>query len=192
MINRPSLLRRIVTTLFVAYVTANGALVAVGLSDHVARADLALVLGSKVAPDGTLSRRLQARLDEALRLHRQGLFGMIVVSGAVGQEGRDEAAAMKGYLVAQGVPADSVIADSAGVNTYASARNVKAILAERGLRSVLVISQYFHVPRSRLALARFGIAPLYWSHARHFEWRDLYSIPRELVGLVRYAMRSYG
>jgi vancomycin permeability regulator SanA len=189
--NRSRLLVRGVTALLVAYVAANGALVGIGLSDHVARADIALVLGSKVASDGTLSRRLEARLDEALRLRGQGLFDLIVVSGAVGQEGRDEAAAMKGYLVAKGVPADSILTDSAGMNTFASARNLKAILAARRLQSVLVISQYFHVPRCRLALARFGIAPIYWSHARHFEWRDLYSIPRELVGIVRYAVGSY-
>jgi uncharacterized SAM-binding protein YcdF (DUF218 family) len=57
--------------------------------------------------------------------------------------------------------------------------------------SVFVVSQYFHLPRARLALERFGISPVYSAHAHFFEWRDLYSSPRELAGYVRYYLRSY-
>ena len=98
---------------------------------------------------------------------------------------------MRDYLVAHGVPADRVVVDSSGATTYASARATARIVRERHLQSVFVISQYFHIPRARLALGRFGIAPVYSAAPRYFEWRDLYSAPRELVGYVSYSLRSY-
>jgi vancomycin permeability regulator SanA len=168
-----------------------GLLLCDGLNDELGSADVGLVLGNTVHPDGTPSRRLAARLERALDLYRQGVFPLIIVSGARGGEGHDEAVVMRGYLVGRGVPPEHVLVDSAGVTTYASARNVQKLLHERHLRSVLLISQYFHVPRAKLALKRFGVSPVYSAHARFFEARDLYSIPRELVGYLHYSLRSY-
>ena len=58
-------------------------------------------------------------------------------------------------------------------------------------RSVCVVTQYYHVPRSRLAMRRFGISPVYSVHARYFEWRDLFSICREVAGWAKYTLRRY-
>ncbi|MHA3771506.1 YdcF family protein [Verrucomicrobiota bacterium sgz303538] len=170
---------------------AVGALVWDGLSDEIGTADLGLVLGNTVYPDGTPSPRLAARLDRALELYRQGTFPLILVSGARGKEGHDEASVMRDYLVSRGVPSTHVLVDSAGYTTFATAKNTHTLMNQRQLRSVLVVSQYFHVPRAKLALMRFGIPTVYSAHARFFEARDLYSIPRELVGFLRYAVRAY-
>jgi uncharacterized SAM-binding protein YcdF (DUF218 family) len=109
----------------------------------------------------------------------------------VGVEGFDEAAVMRDYLVAHGVPTDAVIVDSAGVTTLASARNTLALARQHQFQSILVVSQYFHIPRSRLALRRFGIATVYSAHANYFEGRDLYSSFRELFGYLSYLFRNY-
>jgi vancomycin permeability regulator SanA len=166
-------------------------LMAVGLRDEVGKADVALVLGSKVERDGTPSPRLRARLDKTLELYRAGNFPAIIASGGVGKEGYDEAVVMRDYLVAHGVPQDRVIVDRGGTTTFASARNTLQIAQERKFRSVFVVSQYFHVPRARLALSRFGISTVYSAHAPYFEMRDIYSSPRELFGYLRYYFRSY-
>jgi vancomycin permeability regulator SanA len=162
-----------------------------GLHDDVHPADLGVVLGNTVFPDGTPSPRLAARLDRTLELHREGMFHWVLVSGATGKEGRDEALAMRDYLLRNGVPAAQVLVDSDGHTTFATAANASALMKQHGLRSALVISQYFHVPRVRLALQRFGVAKVYSAHARYFELRDIYSVPRELIGFVRYILRSY-
>ena len=81
--------------------------------------------------------------------------------------------------------------DSAGITTFASAKNTARIMQETGITIVLVVSQYFHIPRAKLALHKFGISPVYSAHARYFEPRDLYSIARELPGFVKYAFRDY-
>ena len=108
---------------------------------------------------------------------------MIIVSG--GNKGADEAEVMGDYLRAHGVPANRLIEDKSGVNTFASAHDTLAIMRHLKFHSVFVVSQYFHVPRARLALERFGNLRrgLHSAHAHYFEWRDLYSSPRELAGV---------
>jgi vancomycin permeability regulator SanA len=170
-------------------VAATAALVGDGLHDEIAPADVGLVLGNTVHRDGTPSRRLAARLDRTLELYRAGTFPLVIVSGARGREGWNEAAVMRDYLAARGVPLERVVVDSAGVNTWASALHTQRLMEQRRLRVALVITQYFHVPRARLALKQAGVPVVCSAHARHFELRDLYSIPRELIGLVRYGLR---
>lgn len=172
-------------------VLATGALVVDGLRDRLAKADIGLVLGNKIEFDGTPSPRLKARLDRSAELFRDGWFPLILASGGVGAEGFDEAVVMRDYLVAHGVPEDRILVDSSGVNTYASARATERILRERKLKSVFVVSQYFHIPRARLALARFGIEPVSSAAPRYFEWRDFFSVPRELAGYVTYSLRDF-
>jgi len=72
-----------------------------------------------------------------------------------------------------------------------SAKKTLQIVRQQKLKSVLVISQYYHIPRARMALTRFGISEIYSSHARFFETRDVYSVPRELLGYIRYIFRHY-
>lgn len=167
------------------------ALVWDGLHDEVHAADLGIVLGNTVHSDGTPSPRLAARLERTLELYRQGMYPWILVSGAVGKEGRDEALVMREYLLERGVPEAQILMDSAGFTTYATAANARAMMKERGLKTALVVSQYFHVPRARFALQRFGVEKVYSAHAQHFEWRDFYSTPRELIGLLSYAFKTY-
>lgn len=162
-----------------------------GLCDRLGKADVALVLGSKVELDGTPSVRLRARLDRTLELYRQGYFPAVIASGGVGREGYDEAVVMKDYLVSHGIPEDHVMVDGKGDTTFMSARNTLEIMRKRELGSVLVVSQYFHLPRSRMALKRFGITTVYSAHAHLFELRDFYSAPRELFGFLSYFFRKY-
>ncbi|MDD2725442.1 MAG: YdcF family protein [Methylovulum sp.] len=157
-----------------------------GLQDRLGHADAALVLGNTVNPDGTPSPRLKARLDKTLALYQMGYFHTIISSGAVGKEGHDEAVVMKNYLLAHGVAATGIIADSRGNNTLASSQNTLQILKQRNLTSVLVVSQYFHLPRSRWMLTRCHISSVYSAHADYFEWRDVYSTLRETIAFLSY------
>jgi vancomycin permeability regulator SanA len=168
------------------YALAAGAIVVSGLRDDIRPADVAVVLGNEVMPDGTPHPRLAARLDAALALYDSGVVKNVIVSGGIGLEGFDESAVMKRYLVGRGIPAARIVADSLGLTTAATARNAAAIMRRNRWSSAVVVSQYFHIPRCRLALRRAGIAPVYSAHARYFEPRDLYSIAREVVGYPAY------
>jgi vancomycin permeability regulator SanA len=161
-----------------------------GQFDHVGKSDLGVVLGNKVERNGQPSLALKARLDETLLLYRRGLFPLVMVSGAHGKEGFDEGTVMKRYLVARGVPEAAVIADNEGENTWATAHNATALMRARGLKSALVVSQYYHTPRTRLAFSRFGVKSLYWAHARYWNWRDVYAVPREVAGWGEYLFKT--
>ncbi len=117
------------------------------------------------------------------------MFKNIIVSGGLGREGFDEAVVMKNHLLNRGAPQDKIFVDSLGVTTAATARNAAAIANERHWSSVFVISQYFHIPRCRLALSQAGINHVYSAHARYFELRDIYSIFREVIGYLAYVGR---
>jgi vancomycin permeability regulator SanA len=162
-----------------------------GTHDELGRADLAVVFGNRVEPDGTPSTRLQARLDRALELYRQGWCRFILVSGGLGKEGHNEAVVMQHYLRDHGIPDEHIFLDPDGINTYHTARHTARLMREQGWQGVIAVSQYFHIPRTRLALSRFGIEPVYTAHARLIHWRDGYSIVREVVGWCYYALRPY-
>ena len=162
-----------------------------GLHDRPGRADVALVPGNMVKPDGQPYELLQNRLDRALEQYRHGDYPLIIVSGGFDQPGGDEAIAMRAYLVARGVPEKQIVVDSQGLNTYASARFTARLLREHGWRSVCVVTQYYHVPRTRLALRRFGVEPRYSAHAQEPGPLGADHLLHEMAGLVEYAVRSY-
>lgn len=184
--------RRLLATaagLCAAVVLAAAALVAAGLLADAPRADVAVVLGNTVAPDGRPSPRLAARLDRAYDCYAAGRCRVVFVSGGVDPAGHDEAAVMRDYLIARGVPADRVVADSLGNDTWATAIHASAYMREHGYASAIAITQYFHVPRTMLALRRHGVPQVGGASPRFAEARDLYSILRELPAIAWYAAR---
>src|ERR1051325_9050812 len=188
---RKKLLLAPLVLLPVAFLSGAALIVADGLRDDIRPADVAIVLGNTVESDGRPSARLRARLDKAVELYRGGMFGHVIVSGGVGAEGFNEAEVMKRYLVSQGVPEGCIIADGEGLTTSQTARNAARLMKERGWQSALVISQYFHISRTRLAVERYGGRPVYSAHAEYFELRDVYSIAREVIGYGAYLARGY-
>lgn len=161
------------------------------LQDSRDRAHVALVMGSQVLPNGVPSNRLKARLDRALELYQKKQVSYILVSGGLGQEGHEEGVVMGRYLMRKGVDRDDILVDTEGDDTYQSAANAAKILQSRDLVSVIVVSSYFHILRSQLALGKCGVKPVWGSYARIFEWRDLYwSLPREVLGYFVYFFKS--
>jgi vancomycin permeability regulator SanA len=161
----------------------------VGLREDARRVDVAVVLGNHVFSDGTPSPRLAARLDRAIALYREGLFDRVIVSGGRSTSDAEEAPAMAAYLRAAGVPAEAIVEDPDGANTAATAEFTARWMAANDARSVMVISQYFHLARSRLALSQRGVADIAHAAAFAIGWRDAYAVAREVAALTAYAMR---
>jgi vancomycin permeability regulator SanA len=182
-------LKKIIITLVSLCIVYFSVIVVYGHLDNVKPADVCVVPGNKVNPDGSLSPRLKARLDKCIEQYRKGLFGKVIVSGGVGREGVNEATAMRQYLAANNLPPDSIIADSSGINTYMTALFTKRYMLQHNLQSALVISQYFHLLRTKMILQRLGIKHVFFAHAQFYEIRDVYSIIREMAGIITYRFR---
>ena len=96
-----------------------------GLNDNLHAADLAVVLGNKVQPNGQPSQMLKARLDHTIDLYRQGCFKLILVSGGHGKEGYDEPVVMRRYLEANEIPHNAIFEDNGGYTTWQTAQNTE-------------------------------------------------------------------
>lgn len=119
--------------------------------DSAPAAPVTLVLGAEVYPDGRPSPALESRLDVAIALLQSSKTNVLLMSGG---NGTIETDAMREYVVARGVPAESVITDAAGERTMSSCLNARAKFPE--LR-VLVVSQADHVARATFICRRLGI-----------------------------------
>ncbi|BCJ41456.1 hypothetical protein GCM10010168_55450 [Actinoplanes ianthinogenes] len=120
----------------------------------VPAAPVALVLGAQVDPPGEPSAFLAARLDIARELYQAGKVKAILVSGDHAEWSYDEPGAMQVYLIARGVPADKIVLDHAGFDTYDSCARANKIF---GVSRAIVVSQSFHVPRAVAVCRSLGV-----------------------------------
>ena len=110
--------------------------------------DALIVLGAQVKPDGTLSLQLQWRLDAAAKAW-QAHPSWIVTCGARGSnEPIEEAYAMRDYLIAQGVPGEWILTDPDSYNTRQNIANAVALLADKNVARVAIVTSDYHVPRA--------------------------------------------
>ncbi len=120
----------------------------------VPSAPVALVLGAQVYPNGTPSPFLAGRLDLGKQLFDAGKVEVIVVSGDNMAPEYNEPDAMRNYLINAGVPADKVIADYAGFDTYDSCARAKRIF---GIHKLIMVTQEYHLPRAVATCRALGV-----------------------------------
>lgn len=128
-----------------------------GTTDYRRPADAAVVLGARAYANGGLSQTLEDRVRTAVDLYRAGLVDTLVMSGGVGESGTDETVAMRDRAVALGVPPSAIMRDPGGVNTDATVADTVPIFRERGWRRVLAVSQFYHLPRIKMAYRAAGV-----------------------------------
>ena len=154
------------------------------IDDDNTKNNIAVILGSKVNLDGSLSKKLKARLDRGYQLYSDAQVSKLYVSGGLGKEGFYEGTVMADYLVSKGVPEKLITIDDNGINTRHTALNfVKDYPSET---SVTIVSQYFHITRCKLAFKQVGITNVTGVHCDYFELRDLYAVVREFFGFYKY------
>lgn len=160
-------------------------IIVAGLRDTAESADLIVVFGNQVYVDGTVSWRLEKRLDQAIELFEKKYAPIILVSGGVGKSGYPEGDAMKKYLIEKNIPKSAIVTDNDGVNTWATVKNISKLSPKT--KSVILVSQYYHLPRARYAAKKIGIEQVFISHADlGFELREVYSILREIPANYAY------
>jgi uncharacterized SAM-binding protein YcdF (DUF218 family) len=128
-----------------------------GRSDQVRPVDAIVVMGA-AQYDGRPSPQLAARLDHAADLWAAGLAKVLVVTG--GNQPGDrftEAEASANYLVDRGVPSEAILQETLSHSTYESLDGVSTLLHQRGLFSVLLVSDPFHSLRARLIAQELGL-----------------------------------
>jgi vancomycin permeability regulator SanA len=118
----------------------------------------------------------------ALDLYNAQRVKKLIVSGGLGKEGFYEGTKMKEFLVHNGVPDSAVIVDNHGDNTVATVNNSLKLKDSLGFKSAIVVSQYFHVTRTKMLFRNRGFENVSSTSPDYYEIRDLYSILREFAG----------
>jgi vancomycin permeability regulator SanA len=121
--------------------------------------DYIVVFGAAVTPEGKPSAVLQHRLDAARQWAAGRSRVKFLVSGGIGHHPPSEAEAMRLYLVERGVQDQMILSEPEGWDTLSSAIRCIEILRQRpDVRSVVLCSSSFHLPRCRLIFRVLGVA----------------------------------
>ena len=153
-------------------------------------ADYILILGCRFRRDGTLTPLLRGRVDRAVafwkaQLEQTGKSAVLVPSGGQGaDEPMPEAEAMRRYLVAQGVPGESILMEDRSRNTYQNMEYSKALIEARtrAAKTVYATTNY-HVFRSGVWANLAGLpAEGVGSRTKWWYWPNAFM--RECAGLM--------
>jgi uncharacterized SAM-binding protein YcdF (DUF218 family) len=160
--------------------------------DEAQLSDCIVVLGA-AQYNGRPSPVLKARLDHTVDLFNRKLAPRIITTGGYGLDKKfTEAGAAREYLVKHGVPVASIEVDPNGETTLQSVRSVKERLQHEGVRSCIVVSDGFHLFRSKAIFAHEGIlvypspapgSPIETSPVARF-WHSL----REVLVYIAYRL----
>ena len=151
-----------------------------GRTSYARRVDAIVVFGAGVYPDGRMSLALSDRVSTACDLYNDGLGEWLVVSGGPGMGDVHETEAMRRAAIAAGVPAERILVDTDGLNTDATVTNTDRLFHRHGIRRVLAVSHWYHLPRIKMTYQRAG-------------W-DVYTTPavesQTLLRLPYYVLRE--
>jgi vancomycin permeability regulator SanA len=155
-------------------------------------APVVIVFGAELAPGGTRPKPfLAGRLDVAAELYGDGKAKAVLISGDAAGASGDEVAAMTVYLVAHGVPAERIVADGHGLDTYDTCARARQTY---GITRALLVSQSFHLPRAvtlcrSLGVDADGVAAKCESCREITLWknsaRELFAYPKAAADVAR-------
>jgi len=159
-------MKRAVWTAIIFAVTAAAAAIAYvsvrierqSTRDEARPADVILVLGA-AEYRGRPSQVLRARLDHALELYQRNLAPRIMTTGGAGGDPVfTEGGVGRAYLIGHGVPAEAIIVENEGETTVESTAMAGEIMRRMGLRSVIVVSDGYHIYRVKRMLQFRGLS----------------------------------
>lgn len=145
--------------------------------DRIETADAALVFGARVR-SGSISPLHAERLNAAKALYDAGKVERIVASNAP-----RAAQTMADYLVAAGIPEDAIEIDGTAIKTPDTCA---AELTRQKARSVIFVSQSFHLPRLSYHCDRLGVT------GQSFAAERFHKHPNTQLSLFRIAQIRVG
>lgn len=164
--SRRSLAARLALYLFAAallqFAAVEAMLIAGGQSRDSRDTGYVLILGASI--DGkTVLPTLEERLKAGVQYLEKYPGSAAIVSGGQGRgEDITEAEAMESYLIARGIDGKRIIREDMATSTMENFLYTRRLLKEltgRDIREITVITNDFHVLRTRMLAQRNGFAP---------------------------------
>ena len=149
--------------------------------------DCILILGAGIWGDKP-SPMLQDRLDEGVKLYKEGIASKIIMSGDHGREEYDEVNIMKEYAIEQGVPSEDIFMDHAGFSTYESIYRAKEIF---DANNIVIVTQEYHLYRAlyiadKLNINAYGVNsdPRKYSGQTFRELREILARNKDFINCI--------
>ena len=160
----------------------------------------AVVPGGGLHPDGSLPPWVQARLEEALKMHDQVQYFLLLSGGTVHKPPpRDEAGfpifeshAAAEYLLDRGIPPSRLLTETSSYDTLGNAYFSRVIHAKpQSLQRLMVITSQFHLQRTRAAFQWiYRLEPLPFSFQLDYRSVPDRGIPPDSLRVRRQRERS--
>jgi uncharacterized SAM-binding protein YcdF (DUF218 family) len=119
-------------------------------------ADAIVVLGAGVEPDGTASQTLQERTRHGVRLLQEGVAPLLLTTGGADPGEPSEARAAGDFALSLGIDATALVLEEHSKSTWQNAQFSAPLLRARGVKSVVVVSDPYHVWRGKKNLEAQG------------------------------------
>jgi uncharacterized SAM-binding protein YcdF (DUF218 family) len=144
---------------------------AVAHEDNAQPADAIAVFGA-AEYSGHPSPILHARLDHAVDLYRKKIAPLVITLGGGSDKdsGNTEGGVGRDYLLANGIPFGSIIAETRSTDTEQQVHRLAAIAHENHLHHIVVVSDATHLFRIRELCKDAGL--------------DVYTSPRPALGHI--------
>ena len=148
------------------------------------------------------------RLWQTVSLYKRGKIRKILISGGGSEKTKSEAAAVRDILVAIGIPANDILAETASRNTRENAVFSAELIADsQPGATCLLITSALHMKRSLGCFRKAGLNPdpfpaehisrqdkIYWAEWLRPEpaaFRNWDRLINEWIGIVIYKMQKY-
>ena len=159
--------------------------------------------------DRTYFQKGADRITHALQLYKEGKIAKILISGGVYEaEARNEAEALRDFLLLAGVPTADILLEDQSLNTRENALKSAEILKQKFPEAgYLLITSAFHMRRAQGCFQQAGVAttafatdfysreaswsPFFWllpSEKGFYHW---YILCHELLGYGVYSLLGY-
>jgi uncharacterized SAM-binding protein YcdF (DUF218 family) len=149
----------VIIVVLVAWVISMVMVERVGRRDEAREADAIVVLGAAQYV-GRPSPVLRARVDHAVSLWKRGLAPTLILTGGTGVgDTTSEAAVARKYAMSRGVPDRAIVVEVKGRTTSESMRAVARIMDDREEKSLILVSDPFHMLRLSILARRHGLEP---------------------------------
>jgi uncharacterized SAM-binding protein YcdF (DUF218 family) len=123
-----------------------------------ARPVAAIVVMGAAQYAGRPSPVFRARIDHGIDLWRRGLAPLLIFTGGPGdRDTTSEAAVAERYAIDHGVTPRAIMIENAGRSTAESLQHVAALMDAEPSRTVVLVSDPFHMLRLTILARRYGL-----------------------------------
>ncbi len=161
-----------------------------GQREELVLADAIVVLGA-AQWNGRPSPVLQARLDRAIDLYRQGYAPLLVLTGgSIAGDPFSEASVSRDYARVRGIPEEAILVEEESRSTVENLQGAWQLLSPHRAYSILLVSDPFHMARALVIARDLGFqahpAPAHESPITRHPLEETFYIMREAGALLMY------